>query len=215
MFVTNDFGDSDSETGNKEKSLKILFLYFFSGLISVLFTVFIFLSSNEEKPQSADNKAENIRLKRLKEKSFSVFTEDEKRDYCNLTKKLEKTILVECFCKCDDEYLEGSVNWFNPPEPDSLGSEWKELQKHEKDTSNSRYFQSVKNYNIIRYDESHGKKTGKHYHRYNKNIKTFKDLRKFKKENEYLDICGNVISNNIDEKNHIIIEDFKIINNCK
>lgn len=211
MFITD--GGCSEETGIKnEKSIKVQLLYSFLALISVLFTAVIIILNNSEENKETDIISEKTRLSRLKEKKFSLLNKDEKRDFCIYSRKIEKVIYPECFCKCDDEFIEGSINWFSPPEPDKLGSEWIELAKHPSDPSNSRYFQNKMNFNIIRYDESHpGKKTGNHYHRYNKNIKNFKDLRKYKKGNEYLDICGKELESNIDEKNHLPINNENVM----
>lgn len=179
---------------------------------------FIMSSSDNEKSTETkpkENNGEEIRLQRYK-KQKPKKNSHEWKDFCILKMKLEKVIDQSCFCECKDGI--DSI-WFNPPENGELGDKWVLIHEIYSE-GGSKHFRNKVTGEIVRFDRKHKENNGvDHYHRYNFEIKELKDRRKFKNENLYLDICGNVLRHNLNEKNHILVlknsSEYKIEENKK
>lgn len=158
------------------------------------------MSSSDTPTETKKENGELTRLKRYKDNKPRKNTQQWK-DYCELKKKLEKTIDPSCYCECKNE-----VNsfWFNPPENGELGDEWEFLPEVYSE-GGSKHFRNKNTGEIVRFDRKHKSDGTDHYHRYNPEIKELEDIKLFKKENLYLDICGNILEVNRGEKNHIYV----------
>lgn len=173
------------------------------GFTLFFFIVIIFMtagSSVDEKPKEDNEGKENLRLSRYK-KNKPKKNSHEWKDFCILKMKLEKVIDQSCLCECKNDI---DSTWFNPPENGELGDEWEFISEIYSE-GGSKHFRNKNTGEIVRFDKKHKQNGVDHYHRYNFEIKELIDRRKFKNENLYLDICGNVLRHNLNEKNHILV----------
>lgn len=164
---------------------------------------FIMSSSDNPTPTETkpkENNGEQIRLQRYKKNKPKKGSQQWK-DHCELKKKLEKVIDPNCYCECKNDI--NSI-WFNPPENGELGEEWEFIPEIYSE-GGSKHFRNKVTGEIVRFDKKHKENGVDHYHRYNLEIKELSDIKKFKNENLYLDICGNILNVNRNDKNHILV----------
>lgn len=175
-------------------------------LLTAIFLVMLIANSSTQDPDSG----ESLRLQRYKQNK-PTRNSPAWKDYCKLKEKLEKVVDPNCYCDCNNQnHITGTINWFNPPPAEELDSEWElipEIFTH----GESKHYRHKPTGNIVRYDPGHIGRPEIHYHRLNYDIKELIDRRKYKdKGSMYLNICGDILPNNIDEKNHIYLKENQI-----
>lgn len=199
MLVSGNGGfDNDTQEFESSSSIKFRLGLGFTLLFLIVVIFMTAGSSVDEKPNEDNEGKENLRLSRYKSNKPKRNTEQWK-DYCTLKKKLEKVIDPSCFCSCEENSF-----WFNPPKNGNLNYDWEFISEVYSE-GGSKHFRNKNTGEIVRFDKKHKENGVDHYHRYNFEIKELIDKRKFKNENLYLDICGNVLKHNLNEKNHILV----------
>ena len=197
MIVSGNGFDNDIKESESSTSIKFRFMLGFA-LLFIIVIIFMTVGSSVEKLK--ENNGEEIRLQRYK-KTKPKKDSQQWKDYCELKKKLEKVIDPNCFCTCKNDV--NSI-WFNPPENGELGDEWEFIPEVYSE-GGSKHFRNKTTGEIVRFDKKHKENGIDHYHRYNLEIKELLDIKKFDKENMYLDVCGNVLNVNRNDKNHILV----------
>lgn len=207
MLVNGNGFDNETTVVSSESSSSMKFrLTLGAGLLFTLVIIFMTAGSGIEEKKENDS-GESIRYSRYK-KNIPQKGSPSWKDYCTLKEKIDKIIDPNCYCECKKGFKSNNVNWFNPPVPEELGEDWEEVYE-EKHVEGSKHFRNIHTQELVRFDLKHRSNGSDHYHRYSYEIKNLKDVRKFKKGNKYLDICGEVLKSNIDEDNHILIIDKK------
>lgn len=198
MLVSGNGFETQTEQKESSNSIKFRFILGF-GLLFIIVVIFMTAGSSvDEKPK--ENNGEEVRLQRYKKNKPKKGSQQWK-DHCELKKKLEKVIDPNCYCECKNDV--NSI-WFNPPENGELGEEWEFISEVYSE-GGSKHFRNKVTGEIVRFDKKHKENGVDHYHRYNLEIKELSDIKKFKNENLYLDICGNVLNVNRNDKNHILV----------